>query len=255
MPRLIGFSTGALAFGAYDRGLAEVRAHALGAVELSALRQPELEPLVDAIHDLDLSGFQYIAFHAPSEIAAGTERRVVELLLRIAERGWPIVVHPNVIADYSLWNQMGSALCIENMDKRKPIGRTATEIESLLERLPKASLCFDIGHARQIDSTMTEAYFILSRFGTKLRQVHVSEVNTRSQHDALSFASMLAFRSVAEMIPADVPLIVESVVQPSQIDAEIERVREAFPVVEAVVGAHDLTRPAGVTPRLLWQPT
>jgi hypothetical protein len=253
MRRLLGFSTGALAFGAYDRGLAEIRLHALEAVELSALRQSELEPLIDAIDDLDLSGFQHIAFHAPSEIAVGTERHVVELLQRVAERNWPVIVHPDVIVDYSLWNRLGRALCIENMDKRKPIGRTAAELESLFELLPEASLCFDIGHARQIDSTMTEAYFILSRFHTKLRQVHVSEVNTRSKHDPLSYASILAIRQLADMIPINVPLIIESVIEESQIEAEIERVREAFPdqtpvnSQEALVG-----NPAG--PWLLCQP-
>jgi hypothetical protein len=254
MRRLLGFSTGALAFGAYNRGLAEVRLHALEAVELSALRQPELEPLINAIDDLDLSGFQHIAFHAPSEITAGTERLVVEMLLRVAERCWPIIVHPDVIVDYSLWSQLGRALCIENMDKRKPIGRTADELESLFELLPEASLCFDIGHARQIDSTMTEAYFILSRFHTKLRQVHVSEVNTRSKHDALSYASILAFRQLADMIPINVPLIIESVIEASQIEAEIERVREAFPV-QTLVSSREATRGISVGPWLQWQPT
>ena len=254
MRRLLGFSTGALAFGAYNRGLAEVRLHALEAVELSALRQPELEPLINAIDDLDLSGFQHIAFHAPSEITAGTERLVVEMLLRVAERCWPIIVHPDVIVDYSLWSQLGRALCIENMDKRKPIGRTADELESLFELLPEASLCFDIGHARQIDSTMTEAYFILSRFHTKLRQVHVSEVNTRSKHDALSYASILAFRQLADMIPINVPLIIESVIEASQIEAEIERVREAFPV-HSIERSQGAVRGTPVGPWLQWQPT
>ena len=254
MRRLLGFSTGALAFGAYNRGLAEVRLHALEAVELSALRQPELEPLINAIDDLDLSGFQHIAFHAPSEITAGTERLVVEMLLRVAERCWPIIVHPDVIVDYSLWSQLGRALCIENMDKRKPIGRTADELESLFELLPEASLCFDIGHARQIDSTMTEAYFILSRFHTKLRQVHVSEVNTRSKHDALSYASILAFRQLADMIPINVPLIIESVIEASQIEAEIERVRETFPV-QTLASSREATRGIPVGPWLQWQPT
>ena len=254
MRRLLGFSTGALAFGAYERGLAEVRRHHLGAVELSALRQPELEPLIHAIDDLDLSGFQHIAFHAPSEIAAGTERLVVEMLLPVAERRWPIIVHPDVIVDYSLWSEIGRALCIENMDKRKPIGRTADELESLFELLPEAGLCFDIGHARQIDSTMTEAYFILSRFNTKLRQVHVSEVNTRSKHDALSYASILAFRQLADMIPIEVPLIIESVIEANQIEAEIERVREAFPV-HSIEGSQEAVRGTPVGPWLQWQPT
>ncbi len=230
MTRLIGFSTGALAFGAYDRGLEEIRSNSLAAVELSALRQSELEPLVTALDALDLSGFQYIAFHAPSDIAPGTEERVVDLLLRVAERGWPIIVHPDVIEDHCLWRRIGALLCVENMDKRKPIGRTADELESIFDLLPNASFCFDAGHARQVDSTMTEAYLILRRFGAKLRQVHVSEVNTRSKHDPLSYASLLAFRRVADMIPPDIPLIVESVIPANRIGAEVEHVQSAFPI-------------------------
>jgi hypothetical protein len=232
MSRLIGFSTGALAFGEYGRGLEEIRSNSLAAVELSALRQPELEPLVNALDALDLYGFQYISFHAPSDIAAGGEELVVNLLLRVAERGWPIIVHPDVIENHYLWRQLGALLCVENMDKRKPIGRTADELRPIFDLLPDASFCFDAGHARQVDSTMTEAYLILRRFGAKLRQVHVSEVNTRSKHDALSYASLLAFRRVADMIPLDIPLIVESVIPADQISAEVEHVRAAFPIVE-----------------------
>ena len=96
------------------------------------------------------------------------------------------------------------------MDKRKPIGRSAGELRRVFDLLPDASFCFDIGHARQFDSTMTEAYLLLTAFGRKLKQVHVSEVNTRSKHDVLSYASILAFREVAHLIPADIPLILKT---------------------------------------------
>jgi len=72
------------------------------------------------------------------------------------------------------------------MDRRKPIGRTASELQELFNLLPEALLCFDIGHARQCDASMTEAFLILSRFAKKLVQVHISEVNSASQHDAIS---------------------------------------------------------------------
>jgi|SRR6266568_3232799 len=75
-------------------------------------------------------------------------------------------VHPDVIEDYSAWEYLGSALCIENMDQRKAIGRTADELGSIFDRLPSAALCFDIGHARQVDTTMT-AYFIIQQFRAK----------------------------------------------------------------------------------------
>jgi hypothetical protein len=123
------------------------------------------------------------------------------------------------------------------MDKRKPIGRTARELDRVFGQLPDASLCFDIGHARQCDPTMTEAYLILREFGSKLRQVHVSEVNTRSKHDPLSYASILAYQEVAHLIPANVPLILETPVTADQIEAEIAKVRKALPAPQQTMVA------------------
>jgi hypothetical protein len=116
------------------------------------------------------------------------------------------------------------------MDKRKPIGRTAQELASIFQKLPEATLCFDIGHARQVDPTMTESYLILRQFGPRLRQVHVSEVNTRSKHDVLSYASILAFQEVADLIPLEVPLILETPLIESEMQSEIEKVDSALPV-------------------------
>ena len=234
MNRTIGFSTGALAFGDFRRALDMMRPHALGAVELSALRQPELEPLRAAAAELDLSQFDYVAVHAPSRVEPGTEGDVVACLLEFASRKWPIVAHPDAIRDYSLWQALEGWLCIENMDKRKPVARTVDEIEKVFERLPKASFCLDLGHARQVDTTMTEAYLILKAFGPRLRQVHVSEVNTRSKHDRLSYSSIMAFQRVAEYIPENVALIIESVIDESEIEPEVKRVEEAFSVGVAV---------------------
>jgi hypothetical protein len=76
---------------------------------------------------------------------------------------------------------------------------------------------------------MTEAYFILKRFSRCLRQVHLSEVNTRSKHDPLSYASVLAFQEVAPLIPEDVPIILETPVPEDQIEFEVEQATEALP--------------------------
>src|ERR1035437_8950980 len=101
MNRTIGFSTGALAFSDFRRALAMLRPLPLGAVELSALRQVELEPLRAAAAGLDLSQFSYVAVHAPSQIEPGTEAHVVKCLLEFTARGWPAVAHPDAIRDYA----------------------------------------------------------------------------------------------------------------------------------------------------------
>jgi len=84
---------------------------------------------------------------------------------------------------------------------------------------------------------MTEAYLILREFGARLRQVHVSEVNTRSKHDPLSYASILAYQEVAHLIPANVPLILETPVGAELIEAEIAKTRIALPMTRQVMVA------------------
>ena len=235
--RPIGFSTGALAYGDFRRGLAMTRTAACPAVELSALRQPELFPLLESLESLDLAGFDYISIHAPSHFDPAWEALACDRLQAECWRNWPIIVHPDSLFDFSLWREFGNLLCVENMDKRKPIGRTAGELGRIFEQLPDATFCFDIGHARQCDPTMTEAYLILREFGSKLRQVHVSEVNTRSKHDLLSYASILAYHEVAQMIPAKAPLILETPVAADQIEAEIAKVRKALPLPREIMVA------------------
>jgi hypothetical protein len=226
--RCIGFSTGALAFSDFRRALRMLTDKDVCAIELSALRQEELAPLVAQLDDLDLRKFKYIAFHAPSALEHAFEPLAIELLERVALHRWPIVVHPNAIHTPEEWVRFGNLLCIENMDKRKPMGQTAEHLAKIFELFPEACLCFDIGHARQVDPTMSEAIAILHRFSDRLKQLHVSEVNTQSKHDALSLESVIAFQRVSHLIPCDTPAILESRVTEEFIGEEIENALNAL---------------------------
>jgi hypothetical protein len=75
----------------------------------------------------------------------------------------------------------------------------------------------------------------LDTYGNRLCQLHVSEVNTASQHDPLSFAAVQAFAEVAELVPAWVPVILEARITQAQIVAEIEKAQRALPVVHEVI--------------------
>jgi hypothetical protein len=156
------------------------------------------------------------------------ESVAIDVLHQVALRQWPIIVHPDAIHIPSKWARFGDLLYIENMDKRKPIGQTAANLAEIFRFLPQASFCFDIGHARQVDPTMSEAAAILQSYGERLRQLHISEVNSQSQHDALSFESVLAFRRVAHLIPESVPVIVESRVSGNEVEEEIQSARIAL---------------------------
>jgi hypothetical protein len=81
-----------------------------------------------------------------------------------------MIVHPDAMHIPAKWARFGDLLCIENMDKRKPIGQTVTDLADIFEALPRASLCFDIGHARQVDPTMSDAAAIRHQTETASRE-------------------------------------------------------------------------------------
>ena len=86
----IGFSTGALALGEVQLGLDLVHGKDINAIELSALRVRELPGLIDALPNLNLEQFSYIAIHAPSLFTAERRRmRIVRLLKQVPDK-YPI---------------------------------------------------------------------------------------------------------------------------------------------------------------------
>ena len=228
--RPVGFSTGAVAKGNFRRALDLLREHHVDVVELSALRVDELEPLVAAIPDLDLGPFSFVSVHAPSRFARESERWVVGQLESVADRGFPVVVHPDVIFTPRMWGGLGEKLLVENMDKRKPVGRNVSEVQPFFELLPDARFCFDIGHARQVDPSMTEASLLLRAFGDRLAEVHISEVNPASRHDPISRNAVKAFQTVEADIPEHVPIILETLIDEGQSDipTEMQRARVAL---------------------------
>jgi hypothetical protein len=228
MRRAIGVSTHAINPGDVRAALVSLRPLNLPAIELSALRVPDPEPIREALGSLDLSGYSYVSFHAPSTFDRYTEQDVASLLAALVARRWPVVAHPDALKLVDLWESLGDQLCIENMDKRKAVGRTTAELDTVFALFPRASFCFDIGHARQVDPTMTEAALMVRRFRDRLKQVHLSEVNSLSRHEGITYTALNSFRKVADLIPPGVPVILETPVPADQFEAQIHLAKLAL---------------------------
>ncbi len=228
--RTIGFSTGALALGDFDRGLQLLSGSYAKAVELSALRELELPTLMAALGRLDLSNYEYISVHAPSRLRTMKEQDAADYLRPCIERGWSVILHPDAIVDYGCWRDFGKLLCIENMDKRKAVGRTANELRQHFHELPDASMCLDLAHARQIDPTFGIAREIIAEYGERIVQLHLSDLDVMSHHDPLSMSVVWAVREIAHLLP-QCPVILESMVKPtaSAIADELRIAAECFP--------------------------
>lgn len=237
--RKIGFSTGALARGDVRSALRMLENKAVNAIEISALRQEELPRIIQELPDFELTRFKYKSFHAPSFLDPAFERPAVELLARASSNGWPIIVHPDAIHTPELWRSFGRGLCIENMDKRKPVGRTVDELGLIFNSFPEASFCFDVGHARQVNPTMSGAAAILHAYRDRLLQLHVSEVNAQSKHDPITLETLLACRRIAHLLPDEAPIIVESRVDESGIESELDNACRAFEAIPQLAIAGD----------------
>jgi hypothetical protein len=213
--RKFGLSTGAVARGDFVKGLevaTEVANYINSAVELSALRGSELKPLLEALPNLNLSPFRYVSIHAPSKFDPSKEREIVESLMT-ETRDYNVIVHPDVIRDPSIWVGLGSRLCLENMDNRKKNLNDAHDLERVFSLFPDAGFCFDLGHAYQVDSSLGAAEEMITQFRSRLRQVHLSDVDKNGVHGPLSLDSIWDFRQrgIGRKIPEGVPVIIESV--------------------------------------------
>jgi hypothetical protein len=176
---------------------------------------------MDAFPTLDLAPFSYVSIHAPSAFCTLAESEVIQFLRPALDAKVPIVLHPDASSNLALWREFGKSLLIENMDKRKRTGRTVRELMAIFEQLPEASLCFDIAHARQVDPSMGQASLILRQFQSRLVQVHMSEVDINGRHTKLTRGATFAYPRVLPLIPASVPVILESVLNETEMVAEL----------------------------------
>lgn len=179
------------------------------AVELSALRLEELPDVLACLNEPLLTRLQYVSFHAPSRWKPLSDREMIAELQPVLDMGWPIIIHPDAISHCEAWATLGSQLVVENMDGRKPVGRTVSELETVFARLPEARFCFDIGHAHQLDATHQLGRELLTAFGDRLSEIHWSLVNDSYAHQPMTEELAKEFAALLQLC-ATTPIILET---------------------------------------------
>jgi hypothetical protein len=180
------------------------------AVELAALSEPEFLTLCawlrDHVHELP---FRFLSVHAPTKARELPEPDLLDLLCALPPAVDAVVVHPDAMVDPSAYARLGRTLVIENMDGRKPTGRTADELRAYFDALPEAGFCLDVPHVGSVDASLATAHELLDAFGERLSHVHVSSVDADCHHVPLTRADEVAFAPVLSRC-RDVPWILEA---------------------------------------------
>jgi hypothetical protein len=179
------------------------------AVELSALAEQELDGLIRYLQNGPPLPFRYLSVHGPSKNRAMPETDLVAVLSGLAPLVSAIVMHPDTMIDPAPYRLLGRKLVLENMDARKPDGRTATELDPWFAELPDAGFCFDIAHAWSIDQTMGVGMGLLDAFRGRLRHLHVSSLSDELHHIPLTADHEERFTALLDRC-RDVPWILEA---------------------------------------------
>src|SRR5687768_16393378 len=148
----------------WDALVAEALETSTFAAELAALSEDELPGLEAYLAGGPELPFAYLSVHAPVKHLRMRESELVERLARLAPAVDGIVVHPDAMDDPAAYRPLGSCLVLENMDARKPAGRTAAELVPYFAALPEAGLCLDVAHVISVDPTLREGERILDAF-------------------------------------------------------------------------------------------
>lgn len=179
------------------------------AIELSALSESELPSLAGYLRQTPSLPFRYISIHGPSKGRQMGEEELVTSLAQFSRLADGVVMHPDTMDDLRLYRPLGHKLLLENMDSRKPDGRTPEELQRAFAELPEAGFCFDIAHAWSIDPSMAVASELLDRFSSRLRHVHLSSLSEDLHHVSLSDEDEELFSPILRRC-LDVPWIFEA---------------------------------------------
>jgi hypothetical protein len=185
------------------------------AIELSALSESELPSLAEYLRQTPSLPFRYVSIHGPSKGRRMDEEQLVASLVQLSGMADGIVMHPDTMDDLRLYRPLRHKLLLENMDSRKPDGRTPEELHRAFEELPEAGFCFDIAHAWSIDPSMAVAGGLLDSFRARLRHVHLSSLSEDLHHVSLTNEDEELFSPILKRC-LDVPWIFEA---PPQADS------------------------------------
>lgn len=224
-----GFSTGCLhKSGLTLRGQLELIAKTgCTAVELNFLRANDLvaNRNADVCRD-ELGPFQYVSLHAPI-YPYSRDNGTFDIFAAIRKinktRGLDlVVVHPDTVRDFSVFDNLNFPVAFENMDIRKNFGLTPSDMLATVDKNDEWRMVLDVNHAFTNNIDDTDCQFAAA-FWQKLHpwidQVHLSGYAPPEHNHWPLFKTKQDFiiRSIENL---GLPIIVESVLAPYELIEE-----------------------------------
>ena len=176
-----------------------------------------------------LKKFERISLHAPCSVRYGNNKETMALLKDLEdfykESGAELVViHPDVVDDWSVFDNFAMNFAVENMDDRKDRFRNPADFKEFFKTHPTWGLVLDLGHCNLIDKSMILAKSLIKEFKEKVVEIHLSGYEVL--HDPLHRTKQIEIINYCKELSA--PIIIESIFEVSD---GVEGVKKEFDYV------------------------
>jgi len=227
MPK-IGFSTGCLHQTdlSLEQRIDFYKNAGATAIEISLGKLEELKNL-DLTTTLikKILEFDYVSIHAPFDTPYCKNNQTKEILskLNYINKNLPnqgIVIHPDLVEDFSILQDSRLPFLIENMDERKIKGKSVKEFQEYNQL--QFNYVFDVQHAYRNDQTMQSAKEILKTMGSRLKHLHASGQTDLSTHALVHLSeNQEEIKKILKLCP-EVPKILEGAILKPNIDLALK---------------------------------
>lgn len=217
MKRKIGFSHGVL-FKLLDVNKQEniklLEECGSNAIEINCHRDNEVFSLNSLLPYV--KNFEYKSLHAPVNIRYGNDDKTRILLRGLEDFYYKcgaelIVIHPDLVDNWSVFNEFNMKLAVENMDDRKKNFKNLNDLKNFFDKHPNWFLVLDVGHANSNDKTMILAKELIESFNERIVEIHLS--GYEKFHDPLHRTRQIEIIDYCKKLST--PIIIESVFEPS----------------------------------------
>jgi len=219
MKRTIGFSQGVL-FKLYnvnkEANIKLLKDCGSNAIEANCHHASDVVFLSILLEHIKAHDFEYVSLHAPVNVRYGNNIETKELLQKLEDfysqlDAKLIVIHPDLVDDWSVFEGFKMKWAIENMDDRKKSFKDLNDLEQFFSEYPKWWLVLDVGHVNSNDKTMILAEELIRAFRDRIVEIHLS--GYEKFHDPLHRTKQIEIIDCCKDL--FVPIIIESVFDPN----------------------------------------
>jgi hypothetical protein len=208
---LFGIATGAFVDERDDWERAVERAAVEGwqTVELTAISESRYASLLAYLRDRPdaLMGFERVSMHAP--VAFESSASAAAARLAASSLPFDVVLHPDCYGREGSLVALSTRAVFENMDSNKRFGRDVRDLAEVFDLFPEAGFCLDVAHVWTNDASLGLGFDLLSAYGDRLRQLHVSGIGRDGTHRPTTADDLALYEPLLELCGV-VPWILES---------------------------------------------